>query len=41
MPTLRPDPAPRSYPPFVTLLRRVAGDRSAAPDGTTADGIEA
>lgn len=41
MPTARPDPAPRSYAPSVSLLRRIAGGPSTAPERTTVDEIEA
>lgn len=34
------DPAPRSYPPFVTLKRRSARGPAAAPTETTAEAIE-
>ncbi len=40
MPTVRPDPAPRSYAPSVSLLRRTAGGPSTAPERTTLDEIE-
>src|SRR5262245_47886408 len=41
MPQPRLDPAPRKYPPFITLLRRAARGPSAAPGQTSADEIEA
>lgn len=34
------DPSPRSYPPFVTLLRRAEGGRAAAPARSTAGEVE-
>ncbi|MPZ10117.1 MAG: adenylate/guanylate cyclase domain-containing protein [Kiloniellaceae bacterium] len=41
MPVPRPDPAPRNYPDFVTLLRRAEGGAAAAPAQTSLDETEA
>jgi adenylate cyclase len=41
MPTVRLDPAPRSYAPSVSLLRRATGGPSTAPATTTVEEIEA
>jgi len=35
-----PDPAPRRYPPFVTLVRRSSGGRDRIPPGQTPEAIE-
>lgn len=40
MPKTRPDPAPRRYPPFVTLLRRAARGAAAAPEHSDAAAVE-
>ena len=41
MPVPRPDPTPRNYPDFVTLLRRAEGGAAAAPAQTSLDETEA
>ena len=41
MSTVRLDPAPRSYAPSVSLLRRATGGPSTAPATTTVEEIEA
>lgn len=41
MPPATLDPSPRSYPPFVSLMRRSSSGRSAAPAETTTAAIEA
>lgn len=40
MPILAPDPAPRSYPPFVTLVRRSSGGRDRVPREQTPAAVE-